>query len=99
MSQNETPDGPQPALVAYLEALLDRARAGEVQFIVCSAAITPAGEPAGLTILPFSGIGPRVVRWEPPSRAAAYQTTLEGLAKTCIELEKGMGPLKSRIVQ
>lgn len=99
MSSNEFVPVSQPALVAYLKALLERAEAGEVQFFAGSAAVIPEGSSTALAVLPFSAIGARVERWEPAARAAAYQTTLEGLAGACVELEKGMGPLKSRIVQ
>ncbi len=92
-----SPDA-QPEVVAYLEYLLDRARAGEVQFLVASAGVTPAGEPTGFEVKAYAAIGSRIPRLLPQYRMAAYGTTLEGLASAACELERGMEPHRPKIL-
>lgn len=70
---------PQPDLVEFLERLLDRARAGEVQFFVATAGVTPAGEPTGFDACAHVALGDRVPRWPPAHRRAAYAAVLEGV--------------------
>lgn len=79
---------PQPAVVAYLEALLERARAGEVQFLIASAGVTPIGEPTGFDVKAHAVIGDRPARWSPSARRAAYATVLEGLQSSATALDK-----------
>lgn len=78
---------PQPTLVAYLEEILERARAGEVQFFVCSAGVTPAAEPTGFDVKVHVAMGDRVVRYAPTARRAVYGSVLEGLQRGALSLD------------
>lgn len=82
-----TPD-PQPTLVAYLEEILERARAGEVAFFIASAGVTPPGKPGEFDAKIHVALGSRITRWHPTSRRAAYATVLDGLQKGAAELDK-----------
>lgn len=82
---------PQPTLVAYLEQLLERARAGEVQFFVCSAGVTPEAEPTGFDVKVHVAMGDRVVRYAPAARRAVYASVLEGLQKGAMSLDQNFG--------
>jgi len=92
-----TPE-PQPSLVAYLEALLERARAGEVQFLIASAGVTPAGEPTGFEVKAHVAIGDRPPRWHPTARRAAYGTVIEGLQNGAAVLDKNFQAMTPKLV-
>lgn len=79
---------PQPSLVAYLRALLDRAEAGEVQFFACAAGVTPEGEPTGFDVRVHVALGDRVPRYAPAARRAVYASVLQGLEKGAAALDR-----------
>jgi len=79
---------PQPELVAYLRDLLERAEAGEVQFLIASAGVTPAGEPTGFDVRAHVALGDRVPRYAPPARRAVYASVLEGLERGASTLDR-----------
>src|SRR5512146_1853301 len=88
MSKQPFVPDPQPTLVAYLEEILERARAGEVAFFIASAGVTPPGKPAEFDARVHVALGSRIERWHPTSRRAAYATVLDGLQKGAAELDK-----------
>lgn len=89
---------PQPALVAYLREILERAEAGEVQFFIGAAGVTPAGNAQGFDAKAFSAMGDRVPRYEPAHRMAAYRTVLEGLAGAANSAERAIRTLTPGVV-
>lgn len=89
---------PQPGLVAYLEDLLDRARAGEVQFLVASAGVTPAGEPAGFDVRAYAALGDRVTRYAPSARRAVYASVLEGVRIASATMDREFNAATPKIV-
>jgi hypothetical protein len=71
-------------LVLFLERMLERARQGQVQFFIASAAYLPF-TPEGwgqLDVEGFSSFGSLVPRLDEQSLRAAYAKTLEGLAQS-----------------
>ncbi len=87
MTQSPFVPTPSPDLVTYLEGLLDRARAGEIQFLVCSAGVTPEGEPTGFDVRVHVAMGDRVPRYAPPARRAVYAAVLEGAQRGIATLD------------
>lgn len=69
-------------LVLYLEVQLDRARKGEIQFLIASSSRVPM-TPEGwgtLDVEGFAAFGPLVPRLDETSLRNAHAKTLEGLA-------------------
>lgn len=89
---------PQPTLVAYLRGLLERAEAGEVQFFVCSAGVTPANEPTGFDVRVHVALGDRAPRYAPPARRAVYASVLEGLQKGATALDRNFNAITPDIL-
>lgn len=85
-------------IVLYLEVLLDRARRGEVQFLVASASRVPMS-PEGwgsLEVEGFAAFGPLVPRLDEPSLRNAHAKTLEGLAGAVEQAEGAFRALVTR---
>jgi len=69
-------------IVLYLEVMLDRARKGEIQFLIASSSrvpMTPEGW-GSLDVEGFAAFGPLVPRLDETSLRNAHAKTLEGLA-------------------
>lgn len=88
----------QPELVLFLERLLDRARAGEIQVLVCAAGVTPEGEPTGFDVVAHAALGDRMPCYEPAHRRAAYATVLEGLQQAASQVDAAFQAVTPPIV-
>lgn len=85
-------------LVLHLEELLIRARAGEVQMYVGSAAYLPS-TPTGwgeMQVTAFSSFGSLVPRLDEPSLRGVYAKTLEGLTSSATNANDAFGELLKR---
>lgn len=85
-------------LVLHLEELLMRARAGEVQMYVGSAAYLPL-TPTGwgeMQVTAFSSFGSLVPRLDEASLRGVYSKTLEGLTSSATNANDAFGELLMR---
>lgn len=85
-------------LVLHLEELLIRARAGEVQMYVGSAAYLPL-TPTGwgeMQVTAFSSFGSLVPRLDEASLRGVYSKTLEGLTSSATNANDAFGELLKR---
>jgi len=87
-------NAPDLDLVQYLEAVLLKARAGEVLFVVASAALLTGPGHADVLAGAFMPLAATVLAVE--SRQGAYVATVNGLAEAMQRLEGQDGPLNVR---
>lgn len=88
----------QRDLVLYLEGILERARRGEVQFFIASAAylpFTPEGW-GSMEIDAFAAFGSLAPRLDEASLRGAYAKTLEGLTQGAEQANDGFVKLLGR---